>query len=123
MAALNQIVGEEVAWYAGSDGLGFGQRMLRILDHERCVYGVVAIEHPRPKGYDIYSDVVVMACIVDNIVVIEEDATDRPLVDRLIARGIPRSQIVLAYAGEPLPDADKWSDPLLYPPSEPVKTP
>jgi len=35
-------------------------------------------------------------------VVIEEDLTDKPLVDALIQAGIPREQIVLAYAGDKL---------------------
>lgn len=33
-------------------------------------------------------------------VIIERDVNDRPLVDVLIAAGIPRDRIVLAYAGE-----------------------
>jgi KaiC/GvpD/RAD55 family RecA-like ATPase len=36
-------------------------------------------------------------------VIIEEDRTDRPLVDELIAAGIPRERIVLAYIGEAPP--------------------
>ena len=39
---------------------------------------------------------------------IEEDTTDKKLIDALLQRGIPRGQIVLAYEGEPIPDADKF---------------
>jgi hypothetical protein len=36
-------------------------------------------------------------------VIVEQDRNDKPLVDALIRAGIPRSQIILAYAGEPVP--------------------
>ncbi len=47
---------------------------------------------------------VVLARVVGDYVIVEEDLTDRPLVDRLVAAGIPREKIILAYAGEPLSD-------------------
>jgi sulfur carrier protein ThiS len=49
-----------------------------------------------------------MARIVGNRVVIEEDMTDKKLVDALQQRGILRDQIVLAYEGEPIPDAAQF---------------
>jgi hypothetical protein len=36
--------------------------------------------------------------------IIEHDDNDRPLVDALVRAGIPRSKIILAYAGEPVPE-------------------
>ncbi len=33
-------------------------------------------------------------------IIIEYDVNDKPLVDALVSAGIPRNQIVLAYAGE-----------------------
>jgi hypothetical protein len=44
--------------------------------------------------------VMIMTRIEDDQVVIETDRTDRPLEEALIAAGIPRSRITLAYAGE-----------------------
>jgi sulfur carrier protein ThiS len=41
-------------------------------------------------------------------VIIEYDGTDKPLLDALLQRGIPREQIVLAYQGEPIPDAERF---------------
>ena len=35
--------------------------------------------------------------------VIEHDINNKPLVDALLQAGIPRQQIILAYAGEPVP--------------------
>ncbi len=45
----------------------------------------------------------VMARVEGDKVIIEEDLTDRPLVDALLQAGIAREQIVLAYAGDPIP--------------------
>jgi hypothetical protein len=41
--------------------------------------------------------------ILPEIIIIERDQNDKPLVDALIQAGIPREHIVLAYAGEPAP--------------------
>ncbi len=41
------------------------------------------------------------------------DTLTRILVDALIQRGIPREQIILAYADEPIPDPERFElDPL-----------
>lgn len=37
-------------------------------------------------------------------VIIEHDMNSKPLVDALVQAGIPRSQIILAYAGEAVPE-------------------
>ena len=37
-------------------------------------------------------------------VIIEHDINNKPLVDALIQAGIQRKQIILAYAGEPVPE-------------------
>jgi hypothetical protein len=42
---------------------------------------------------------------VGNRIVIDHDANSDPLVEALLEAGIPRDQIVLAYAGEPAPEA------------------
>ncbi len=43
---------------------------------------------------------------VSETVVIEQDITDKPLVEELVRAGVPRGQIVLTYAGEPPPDLE-----------------
>lgn len=50
-----------------------------------------------------FVDVGVIVRIVGEQVLIERDQNDKLVVDALIQAGIPRSQIVLAYAGEPVP--------------------
>ena len=46
---------------------------------------------------------VLVARLVGQQIVIEVDRHDKLLVDALIARGVPESQIILAYQGEALP--------------------
>jgi len=38
-------------------------------------------------------------------IIVEEDINNKPLVDALVQNGIPREQIILAYAGEAIPEA------------------
>ena len=71
-------------------------------DDERQRYAVLIVAEPPPK-FD--AGIMVMARIVGNYVVIDEDTTDRPLWEELVRAGIPRDQIILTYAGEKLPEA------------------
>lgn len=56
-----------------------------------------------PKGKNS-SFVSLLVRILAEAVIIERDQTDKPLVDALVQAGVPRSQIILAYAGEPVPE-------------------
>ncbi|MEP7284354.1 MAG: element excision factor XisI family protein [Chloroflexota bacterium] len=40
----------------------------------------------------------------DDTIIIDHDINNKPLVDALVQAGIPRTQIILAYAGEPVPE-------------------
>lgn len=104
MDILKQTVREEVQKYAAG-GRGANILLFAILDDERGIYAVNAVDYPKR---DDVAGVVVLARIVGNRVVIEEDMTDKKLVDALQQRGILRDQIVLAYAGEPIPDAKQF---------------
>jgi hypothetical protein len=46
-----------------------------------------------------------VARVVQGRIVIEHDSNDRPVLDALLAAGVPREQIILAYAGESRPPA------------------
>jgi hypothetical protein len=99
MADLLTIVRQEIYKYGQAS---LNARVFPILDDERHFYAVTSLPYPErqwPMG------VMVMARVVDDQVIIEEDRTDHPLVDALIQAGIPRSQIILAYAGEASPVA------------------
>lgn len=51
------------------------------------------------------ADTGLVARVTDDYVIIEHDMNDKPLVDALVQAGIPREYIILAYAGEPIPEA------------------
>jgi len=51
-----------------------------------------------------YSFLDLYARIVGEKIVIEHDANSKPLYEALMQAGISREQIILAYAGEPVPD-------------------
>lgn len=104
MDQLTDIVREEVEKYAAG-GRGANIILFPLLDDVHQTYAVNAIDYPsREEG----AGVVVMARVVGDKVVIEDDGTDKPLVDALLQRGIPRSQIILAYEGEPIPDPERF---------------
>jgi hypothetical protein len=104
MGTLTQIVREEVEKYTGG-GRGAGIILFAMLDDVHQTYAVNAVEYPERSKY---AGVVVLARIAGGKVIIEGDATDKPLLDALLQRGIPREQIVLAYQGEPIPDAERF---------------
>lgn len=96
---LAEITRREVARYAGYSPMA---RLFPVLDDTHQTYVVIIIENDpalRPAS------AVVMARVVGDKVVIEEDTTDKPLYEALMVNGnVPREQIILAYAGETLPD-------------------
>ena len=53
-----------------------------------------------PKDKPQQSLTILVARIEDDMVIIETDLTDKPLFQALEQAGVPREQIVLAYAGE-----------------------
>jgi hypothetical protein len=99
MDNLVEILREEVQKYAGG-GRGANILLFSLLDDNNLTYAVNAVDYPtreQPAG------VVVLARIVGDKIVIEEDMTDKKLIDALLQRGIPRDKIVLAYNGESYP--------------------
>jgi hypothetical protein len=101
MAELVEIVRQEVQKYVGN-GEGASLRLFFLTDELKQVYAAVAIDHPRRCEE---AGIVVMARVVGDTVVIDEDNTDKPLIDALLQQGVPRGQIVRLYAGEP------WVEP------------
>lgn len=96
---LTDITRHEVDMYGGKT---FGGRMIASLDDKNQVYAVMYVpdnQDERPSW------VVVLARVVGDYVVIEEDVTDKPLVDALMVNAnVPREKIILAYRGETLPE-------------------
>jgi hypothetical protein len=97
---LVEVVKREVADYANVNSWKATKYYNQ--DDKRQIYSVIVVpDIPRPFP----ARVVVMARIVDDKVIIDEDTTDRPLYEELMRNGIPREQIILAYAGETLPES------------------
>ena|SRR5579885_2900085 len=46
-----------------------------------------------------------IARVAGERIVIDHDANNKPLIDALMQAGVPRERVVLAYAGERVPDA------------------
>jgi len=92
MASLNDLVKDVVFSYASG---GLNLRTYPLYNEEQHIYAVNVIDWPerhRPAA------VVILARVEEDQVIIEEDLTDRPLVDALVDAGIHREQIILKYA-------------------------
>jgi hypothetical protein len=98
MVHLSEAVKEAVFWYAGSSP---HTKTFKLVNEAEQVYAVNILD---TKDRQLEASVVVIARIQGDTVIIEEDLTDKPLVDRLVAAGIPRNKIILAYMGEPIPE-------------------
>lgn len=66
---------------------------------EQQVYAVVAVPHASQERPAI----IVMVRVVDDLIIIDTDITNKPLHDALQNAGIPADQIILAYEGEKPP--------------------
>ncbi|MDZ4765547.1 MAG: hypothetical protein SGI73_13435, partial [Chloroflexota bacterium] len=87
---LNQIVCEAVKLYADG-GRGANIRLYFLRDEEQHVYAVNAVDDPMQSSYEFEespSGVVVIARVEGETVIIEDDATDKPLIDALLQRGV-----------------------------------
>lgn len=95
MDTLSDALAAVMAGYAGRDLNG--ESFLTHSD-DRTVLTVISVGDLRGQHFAVTS---LVARIVDGQIVIEHDLNDKPLVDALVAAGMPRQQIILAYAGEP----------------------
>lgn len=93
---LATLVRERVREHAGN---GYHIQTYAVLDDKSQIYAAITVTDP---DYPLAQsrEVVVMARVVGETVIINKDITDRPLAQALIGAGIPRAQTVLTYAGE-----------------------
>lgn len=96
MDNLLTIVRQEVQKYVGS-GRGVNVQLFPLFDDEHQTYGVIAVDYPNRHTI---AGVVIFARVAGHQVIIEEDLTNKKLVDALIQNGIARENIILAYEGE-----------------------
>ncbi|MBI1278677.1 MAG: hypothetical protein GC179_11175 [Anaerolineaceae bacterium] len=98
LTQLNSVVQHQVEDYSGPS---IKARTFAISDVARQIY-TVPIVPDFPRKFE--ANIMVLARVENEKVVIEEDTTDRPLWRELVRAGIPREQIILAYIGEKLPE-------------------
>jgi hypothetical protein len=98
MDTLKQIVQKTMEGYAGE---GLGGYAYLTTNRDNTVFTVIDISEVRGKR-EVYTSLAVR--LVGQHVVVEHDDNNKPLVDALVQAGIPRNQITLAYAGEPVPE-------------------
>jgi XisI protein len=100
MDDLKDIVCREVAAYAGPmlNGVSYF-----VFNETQDVFAVVDVA--TFKGEHIASSGLIVR-LIDGFIVIEQDMNDKILLDALLQAGVPREKIVLAYAGEKLPEAE-----------------
>ena len=99
MDTLKEALESVMAGYAGQDLNGHSY-LTRSADGQ--VFTVVSIGTIRGRQF---ADTNLVAHVTNDRIVIDHDVNDKPLVDALVAAGIPRQQIVLSYAGESVGDA------------------
>lgn len=98
MGTLKEKVAEVVAGYARKV---FRGHSYFTKNNDDTVLSVVIVTDF--KGHHT-SGVSVLVRVQDELVIIEQDQNDKPVVDALLEAGIPREQIILAYTGEPMPE-------------------
>ena len=96
-ATLKQILMEELGGYTGE---GLNDFAYLTTNEAEQIYTIVDIARVRDKRL---VGTVLVARLAGDQVVIELDRHGKLLVDALQARGVPESQIVLAYRGDAIP--------------------
>lgn len=91
---LKQILLEELDRYTGE---GLNDYAYLTANEVEQIYTIVDIATVRGKRL---VGTVLVARLMKNRIIIELDQHDKMLVDALKARGVPDSQIVLAYRGD-----------------------
>ena len=99
MDSMRTILQKEMLDYAGE---GLNAYAYLTISADRQVYAVIDVT-PKPDGRLV--DVSLLVRLRGNCIIIEHDINSDPLVDALLQAGIPRNQIVLAYAGEAAEEA------------------
>ncbi|HXT38022.1 MAG TPA: element excision factor XisI family protein [Chloroflexota bacterium] len=94
MDTLSDTLAEVVAGYAGRDLNGDS---FLTQNADRTVLTILSVGNLHGQHFAVTS---LAVRLVGEHIVIEHDLNDRPLVDALVAVGVPREKIVLAYAGE-----------------------
>ena len=96
-ATLKHILLEELEGYTGKGLNDFAYLTANEVEEIYTIVDIATVRDKRLIG------TVLVARLVNDQVIIELDRHDKLLVDALTARGVPESQIVLAYRGDAIP--------------------
>lgn len=99
MATLKDTVEHVLVGYAGK-ALNGCSYLTSSADQQ--VFTIVSIGQVRDQHI---VDTGLVVRLMNDRIIIERDVNDKPLVDALVRAGVPRGQIVLAYAGESVDEA------------------
>jgi hypothetical protein len=94
---LKEIVKKAVAGYAVK---GLNSDAYLTVSPDENLFTVVDIA--QVKNQRIVATSLIVR-ILQHQVIVEHDDNNKPLVDALVQMGVPRNQIILAYAGETVP--------------------
>ena len=94
MDTLRETLQGVLAGYAGEMLNGYSYLTVNV---DRTVFVIVGLGYAGDKHF---VDTSLVARVADASIVIDYDINNKPLIEALLAAGVPRSQIVLAYAGE-----------------------
>jgi XisI protein len=95
---LKDTLKKVVAGYAGK---AINARSYLTVSPDEQVFTVVAVG--TFQGERFATTGLIVRLLGDTIIV-ERDVNDKPLVDALVQEGVPRDKIILAYAGEAVPE-------------------
>lgn len=99
MDTLQKTLIQELEKYAGKAFNGYSYLMM---NSEQTVFSIISIGKVREQEV---INLAIAARIENNLIQILRDIHSKPLIDALLQAGIPRSQIILAYAGEAIPES------------------
>lgn len=98
MDRLAEILKTELEKYTGE---GAKCMVLAFFDDVRHQYAITIMDYPEREEP---ANLLIQTRIIGDRIVIDEDFTDKPLVDALVQAGVPRDRIILVYDGEKLPE-------------------
>lgn len=98
METLRETLLEELRRYTGKALNGYSYLTSSADQH---IFTVISVGQVHEKRIVNTGLVVILE---GEQIIIERDVNDKPLVDALIQAGVPREQIILAYAGEAVPE-------------------
>lgn len=95
---LREILKQTMTEYAVE---GFNSESYLTENPLQNIYTVVTLAWDKTSRWSFSSLIV---HLIGDKIIIDHDANNKPLVDALVQNGIPRQQIILAYAGEAIPE-------------------